>query len=245
MRLPAVLAACLLTVCAGASAATSVPAAPATPLAAHHALYKLKLDNSKGGDVVAANGTMGYEVIDACDGWAVRQRLQLTITNADGQDIQMMSDYATWESKDGLQFRFHMKQTTDTAVTSQTDGVAKLDSIGGTGEAHYTRPRRLGEEAAGRHAVPDGAHRGDHRRRARGQEVPGAAAVRRHRRGRRRGQLDRDPGLEAALRHQVAGADALCRARASTWRSSTTRPMRRRRTTRWPCATGRTASATT
>jgi hypothetical protein len=140
MRIPAVLAACMMTVCAGASAATSVPAAPATPLAAHHALYELKLDNSKGGDVIAANGTMGYEVIDACDGWAVRQRLQMTITNADGQDVQMMSDYATWESKDGLRFRFHMKQTTDTAVTSQTDGVATLDSIGGAGEAHYTSP---------------------------------------------------------------------------------------------------------
>jgi hypothetical protein len=140
MRIPAVLAACLMTVSAGAFAATSVPAAPVTPLAAHHALYELKLDNSKGGDVIAANGTMGYEVIDACDGWAVRQRLQMTITNADGQEIQMMSDYATWESKDGLRFRFHMKQTTDTAVTSQTDGVAKLDSIGGVGEAHYTAP---------------------------------------------------------------------------------------------------------
>ncbi len=67
---------------------------------------------------------MGYEVIDACDGWAVRQRLAMTLTNTDGQDIQMVSDYATWESKDGLKFRFHMKQTTDSAVTSQTDGDA-------------------------------------------------------------------------------------------------------------------------
>ena len=40
---------------------------------------------------------MGYEVIDACDGWAVRQRLQMTVTNRDGQDIEMVSDYATWE----------------------------------------------------------------------------------------------------------------------------------------------------
>ena len=95
---------------------------------------------SRGGDVVAARGTMGYEVIDACDGWAVRQRLSMTLTNTDGQDIQMVSDYATWESKDGLKFRFHMKQTTDTAVTSQTDGDAKLERAGGPGEAHYTVP---------------------------------------------------------------------------------------------------------
>ena len=52
----------------------------------------------------------------------------------------MVSDYATWEAKAGLKFRFHMKQTTDTAVTSQTDGEAKLEQAGGPGEAHYTVP---------------------------------------------------------------------------------------------------------
>ena len=141
MRLPAVLAAALVV-----GAAASPPAAPVqagglnAALAAHRAIYTLTLNNSRGRDVVAATGTMGYEVIDACDGWAVRQRLSMTLTNTDGQDIQLVSDYATWESKDGLKFRFHMKQTTDTAVTSQTDGDASLDRAGGTGEAHYTVP---------------------------------------------------------------------------------------------------------
>jgi EipB-like len=83
---------------------------------------------------------MGFEVVDACDGWAVRQRLAMTVTNRDGQDIEMVSDYATWESKDGLALRFHMRQTTDTAVTSQTDGEAKLERQGGAGQALYTVP---------------------------------------------------------------------------------------------------------
>ena len=111
-----------------------------TASAAHRAFYHLTLARSRGGEVVAASGTMGYEVIDACDGWAVRQRLSMTLTNSEGQDVRMVSDYATWESKDGLKFRFHMKQTTDTAVTSQTDGDAKLERAGGPGTAHYTVP---------------------------------------------------------------------------------------------------------
>ena len=125
---------------------TAVSVAPAqagglnAALAAHRAIYTLTLSSSRGGDVVAANGTMGYEVIDACDGWAVRQRLSMNLTNTDGQDVKMVSDYATWEAKDGLKFRFHMKQTTDTAVTSQTDGDAFLERAGGPGEAHYTVP---------------------------------------------------------------------------------------------------------
>jgi hypothetical protein len=146
MRLPAVLGALLLTatVAVHPAAAASAPAPSGLPnpggLLAHKALYTLTLDSAKSTDVIAARGTMGYEVTDACDGWAVRQRLTMTITNADGQDIQMSSDYATWESKDGLKFRYHMRQTTDTAVTSQTDGEALLQKVGGPGEAHYTAP---------------------------------------------------------------------------------------------------------
>jgi len=146
MRLPAAFGALFLfaSVAPQAVAAASAPApttvaAPA-PLLAHKALYTLTLDRAKGNDVIAARGTMGYEVTDSCDGWAVRQRLRMTITNAEGQEIEMASDYATWESKDGLKFRYHMRQTTDTAVTSQTDGDATLPKAGGSGQAHYTSP---------------------------------------------------------------------------------------------------------
>jgi hypothetical protein len=147
MRRRAVLAALLLaaaTCGTGQAAGLAAPApltAAAVPLAAHRALYTLSLQSAPGGGIVAAHGSMGYEVMDACDGWATRQRLDITITNTEGQDIQMVSDYATWESKDGLRFRFHMKQTTDTAVTSQTDGEASLERRGGPGEARYTMPK--------------------------------------------------------------------------------------------------------
>jgi hypothetical protein len=149
MRLPAMFLALAFTVVAGshpipavaANATAPTPVAAASALAAHKALYTLTLDKTKGGEIVAARGTMGYEVTDACDGWAVRQRLKMNITNADGQEIVMTSDYATWESKNGLKFRFHVRQTTDDAVTSQTDGDASLTKLGGPGEARYTSPR--------------------------------------------------------------------------------------------------------
>ena len=113
--------------------------AAATDLAAHRALYQLTLQSARG-DVTAATGTMSYEVIDACDGWAVRQRLAMTISDREGRDIDMISDYTTWESKDGLKLRFHMKQTTDQSVTGDVAGDARLEREGGPGEAHYTSP---------------------------------------------------------------------------------------------------------
>lgn len=110
-------------------------------LVGHKAGYILTLERVRGSDIAAASGTMGYDVADVCEGWAVRQRLAMVITNADGQDIELVSDYTTFESKDGLRLRFRMKQTTDDAVTSQTEGTATLRRSGGPGEARYTMPK--------------------------------------------------------------------------------------------------------
>ncbi len=120
-------------------------AALAAPLAAHHAVYGLTYDSdqpaaSEASNIVAAHGTMTYDIDDACTGWATDQRLQITLTNRDGQDIQMISDYATFEAKDGLRMEFHMKQTTDTAVTQKLDGSASLERAGGAGSVSYAMP---------------------------------------------------------------------------------------------------------
>ncbi len=128
----------LVALLLGAVPATA--ADPAAPLAAHRAVYQLTLDQARGADVAGSSGTMAYEVLDACDGWATRQRLQMTVTNRDGQDIQMLSDYTTWESKDGLSMRFRMRQTTESAVTSEVAGEATLERPGGPGVVHYNMP---------------------------------------------------------------------------------------------------------
>lgn len=132
VALAAVLPCALL--CPAARAANPVP------MAAHTAVYELTLDKAMSEDVAAVRGTMAYDVADACDGWATRQRLELTISNRDGQDIHLVSDYTTWESKDGLSMRFRMKQATDTAVTDQAEGEARLERTGGPGTIHYTVP---------------------------------------------------------------------------------------------------------
>jgi hypothetical protein len=146
MRQPAAFAALLasliLTVAVPRSHAAGPPTAAAQALAGHNAGYVLTLERIRGNDVAGVSGTMGYEVVDACDGWAVRQRLAMVITNADGQEVELVSDYTTYETKDGLRLRFRMKQTTDDAVTSQTEGAATLRRWGGPGEARYNVPRQ-------------------------------------------------------------------------------------------------------
>jgi hypothetical protein len=111
-------------------------------LIAHHAVYKLTLDTSKEEAVLAATGTMTYDVLDACTAWTTSQHLVINLTNKDGQDIKMVSDYATLESKDGTHLDFHTRELTDQAVTQQLDGSAVLDRSGGKGHADLTSPQK-------------------------------------------------------------------------------------------------------
>jgi hypothetical protein len=113
----------------------------AARLTGQQARYTLHLDHAGGNsDIVAARGTMSYRVSDACTGWASEQRLDMTLTNRDGTDVKMVSDYATWESKNGLAMNFHMRQLTDNAVTEDISGDSTLQKLGGTGEIHYESP---------------------------------------------------------------------------------------------------------
>ncbi len=112
----------------------------AVKLASHRATYQLRLETTRGGDITSGSGTMSYEVIDACDGWAVRQRLVMHLTNSDGADTEMTSDYTTWERKDGLALRFRTRQMTDQHLTSEVAGEAHVDQPGGAGVASYTLP---------------------------------------------------------------------------------------------------------
>ncbi len=153
MRLqPAVLATLLLCALPAARAAavgtggSAPPPASAIEAAAGHltgqdAAYALHLERARGSNVVAALGTMTYKVDDLCHAWASQQRLEMTLTNSDGTDVKTISDYATWETKDGRQMNFHLRQTTDGAVTAEVDGTASLAQLGGAGEIHYTAPQ--------------------------------------------------------------------------------------------------------
>jgi hypothetical protein len=224
MRIPAAVAA-LLLLSAGPSRAAD--------LAAHRALYALTLGSTQGEDVTAATGTMAYEVTDACEAWAVRQRLEMSMTNQHGQQIKMVSDYATWESKDGLRIRFHMRQTTDTAVTEQVDGDAHLDRVGGPGQVHYTTPADTMKPLPAGTYFPM-AHTG--------AIIDAAAEGKPATRARRTPSSPSPPGTRQAPRRTRIWRNSP--AVTSMSPSSTAPAARPIRITRWACATGRMASPT-
>ncbi len=111
---------------------------------AHRAAYRLTLDRARDNSgVVRAEGAMLFEIVDACDAWASRQRFTLAIEDRDGNRVESSSDYSTLEAKDGRALRFTLTQITEGAVTSRVSGEARLSPEGGT--IRYSEPANVEE----------------------------------------------------------------------------------------------------
>ncbi|WP_419757205.1 EipB family protein [Acidisoma sp.] len=128
---------CLLLLGAPGASRAAAPQAMET-LAAHRAFYRLTLASTENSGVTNASGAMEYEVIDGCTGWATQQRLDMTVLDREGGDTHTVSDYSTWESKDGQNFRFRITQSTNDDREVRA-GWAELPP-GKPGFAVYTAP---------------------------------------------------------------------------------------------------------
>lgn len=127
------------------AASMSAPATTAAKLQAyvmpHRALYKMSLDSVRNGSQVqGADGVMYFEWADACDGWTVEQRLNLSLNRGEDFNVEIKSVYTTWELKDGTKYRFNYRNTVNGVVKDEYRGTAVLDAPGQKGLATYTYP---------------------------------------------------------------------------------------------------------
>ena len=112
--------------------ALAQPVEGAADMVAHRAAYRLTLDRARDtAGVQNAEGAMLFEVQDACEAWATRQRFTLVVRDRDGNSIETTSDYSTLEAKDGRSLRFSLTQITEGAVTSRVSGEATMTETGG------------------------------------------------------------------------------------------------------------------
>jgi Domain of unknown function (DUF1849). len=120
--------------------AVTAHAGPAD-LVPHRAIYAMGLSTMKSGaGITAATGTMSYEFDDSCDGWVVENRIAITYAYAEGGQVLSTTDFITWESKDGLHYKFRMRNTRDGQVTEDVEGAADLKGKGLGGTAKFVRP---------------------------------------------------------------------------------------------------------
>jgi hypothetical protein len=114
-------------------------------MAAHRAAYRLDLGEARGSGITAVRGAMVFDVIDACEGWTTRQRMTMTVVDRDGQEIETVSDYATYEAKDNSRLRFSLTQSTQGAVSQRVAGEAEL-APDGSGRVRFSEPAGVEEE---------------------------------------------------------------------------------------------------
>ena len=125
-----------------AIATSPVVSAGAAEIAPHHALYSMSLGATHGdAGVTGAGGTMAYQWGESCDGWTVEQRYRLKMAYAESQDVSISSNFVTWESKDGLRYRFNQKETRNGNENEEIRGQAKLDGADKGGTVEFDKPQ--------------------------------------------------------------------------------------------------------
>jgi hypothetical protein len=113
----------------------------ATEISPHRALYSLSLESSKSGSgVVDASGAMIYEWGETCDAWTVQQRFRLRLVYEDTDPVELSSTLVSWESKDGLRYRFNERRLRNGQADEEVRGEARLDGSGKGGKADFTKP---------------------------------------------------------------------------------------------------------
>ncbi len=113
----------------------------AVTIAPHRAVYALELSRARSdSSVTQVEGRLEYEWDDVCDGWTVRQRTLLTMVHRSGQSIQSNWAINSWESKDGLKYRFFVRRFHAGGRVESVRGHAELDGPGLGGRAVYFDP---------------------------------------------------------------------------------------------------------
>ncbi|GAA0586005.1 cell envelope integrity EipB family protein [Caenispirillum bisanense] len=126
----------------GVAAAPQDARAESPPrLASHEATYDMQLSSSRSGSgVVGASGTMHYSFTDTCDGYAVNTRTLLSISYGVGSPVMTAWEFSTWESRDGSQYRFKVRNSRNGTLVETIDGRAAMPADGSAGSVTFVQP---------------------------------------------------------------------------------------------------------
>ena len=134
MRIAALLVAAL--------AATLLPAiAAAGVFAPHRALYEMTLRSSeRDSGIVSVRGEMLADWGETCEGWTLEHRSSVDIEVGGESPLRVTTAVTTWESRDGLTYRFSVRNTERDGSEERIEGTARLDGPGQGGTVRYEKP---------------------------------------------------------------------------------------------------------
>lgn len=128
---------------AGAVGTATTPSAAdrLTPtLAPHEAVYTLALATTEPGGVVGARGKMTYRLEHTCAGWTMETRTALDVSYAEGGELDTLWEYVAYESRDGSDFSFFIRNTHNGTVDEVLEGEVGRAAPSGPLVARFRRP---------------------------------------------------------------------------------------------------------
>lgn len=141
MRMKVNTVAILLAVGAWTVPVTCGSAARADELASHRAIYELRLGPGRNsGGITDVSGRMVTEWQEGCDDYTLNQRTVTFGRSADGEPVENDYSVSNWESRDGLTFRFDVRNLVNGEVQEEFSGKAELDGPGKAGRVSFRKP---------------------------------------------------------------------------------------------------------
>ena len=136
--LAALAAAACLPVYPGHAAAPGTVKLAVVP---HRAIYRLSLLTARNSSpVVDASGRMMFQWTDSCDAWTIEQHFRLNFLYAEGDDVNMTTNYATWEAKSGANYHFTVRKTVNGQLDEEIKGDSAPDPAGKGSVVHLAKP---------------------------------------------------------------------------------------------------------
>lgn len=111
-------------------------------LAAHKAIYDIKLTAThSGSQILNISGQMIYEWKPVCEAYLTDHHFKMFYEYADSPGMRIASDFSTYESVDGTKFDFSSRRMRDGQLYQEIRGNADIGPNGG--KAAYSMPEPL------------------------------------------------------------------------------------------------------
>ena len=110
-------------------------------LQSHRAIYELSLKRAEDGNgITGLSGRLVMEWSKNCEGYILNQRMLTQVTDARGK--QVINDFriTSWESLDGLNFRYSSRNEIDGKLVEEISGRASRNESGKASTAKFTKP---------------------------------------------------------------------------------------------------------
>jgi hypothetical protein len=121
----------ILAVCGSIPAGAVAAEGSITP---HKAVYRI-VGGEEGG-VTRADGWVVANIEASCDGWSTQNAITFRVVMPDGRVVDSSLKASTWESRDGLQYRFSAENVRGESLT----GDANIPASGDVGKVVFSQP---------------------------------------------------------------------------------------------------------